>query len=381
MTHRPAASRTGSGRRPDGRLGGRRAAAAPFALLLAASLAVAGCGASGSHDDASSKADGPAAARGQEDSGSGSDSGGDSGALDNGSPAPSGAPGSTGSGKSKGAATGTRNQQPAATYLVRTANLTVRTAKVGDALDKARALVADAGGYAGDEDTSVDTEGHEQSTIQLRVPPAAYDGLLTRLAALGKLMDRKVSVEDVTGQVVDVESRIKSQQASVARVRKLMDQAGTLSDVVSLESELSTREADLEALQAQQTSLREKTNLATVTLRLVEPPVKAAAPKPPKKKHHDGFWTTIGHALGDGWHAFYVAVRGVLVVVSAALPFLVVLLAGLIGYRLARRRWPRATPPTMAPPVWNPPARPPVGHAAAPTGPGAPEEEQRPPTG
>ncbi|SFE88352.1 protein of unknown function [Actinacidiphila alni] len=348
MKHRPEVRRGGIRGAAGARR--RRLAAVPFALLLAASVAVAGCSAS---DHASSDKAAAPAARGQSDTGNG-DSGSESAA--NGSSgtdatrAPSGAP-STGKGATSGGSD--RRTTPAPTYLVRTANLTVRTPTVGDALDKARAMAADAGGYAGDEDTSVDSAGHEQSTIQLRVPPAAYDGMLTRLAGLGKLLDRKVSVEDVTGQVVDVESRIKSQQASVARVRKLMDQAGSLGDVVSLESELSTREADLESLEAQQAALRARTDLATVTLRLVEPPVKPAVPKP-KPVHHDGFWTQVGHALGGGWHAFYVTMRGILVVVSAALPFLLVALSVLVGYRLFRRYRPRQEPPTMAPPAWSP---------------------------
>jgi hypothetical protein len=368
MTHRPELFRGGAHRHD--RPGRRRAAAVPFALLLAASLAVAGCSAS---DHASAdKAAAPAATRGQDNGAN------DSGSLENGRSGTDAS--SSASGTRKGATTGNGSRHttpPAPTYLVRTATLTVRTPTVGDALDKARAMAADAGGYAGDEDTSVDAAGHEQSTIQLRVPPAAYDSVLTRLAGLGKLMDRKVSVEDVTGQVVDVQSRIRSQQASVARVRKLMDQAGSLGDVVSLESELSTREADLESLEAQQSALREQTNLATVTLRLVEPPVKPAAPEPRPKPHHDGFWTQVGHALGGGWHAFYVTARGVLVVVSAALPFLVVVLAGLIGYRLLRRRWPRQEPSSMTPPRWSPRARPPVGTRAAA---GDAAEEERPPT-
>lgn len=411
MTHRPEAPRglgvpRGDGGHRHDRRRRRRLATATFALLLAASLAVAGCSDTGSAG--SDKAAAPAV--GSQDNNGAADNGSGSGSLENGDngtgakSAPSGAPDS-GATSDKAATTGTtgndgkRTAPSAPTYLVRTANLTVRTPKVGDALDKARAMAADAGGYAGTEDTSVDAKGHEQSTIQLRVPAAAYDGLLTRLAGLGKLMDRKVSVEDVTGQVVDVESRIKSQQASVTRVRKLMDQAGSLSDVVSLERELSTREADLESLEAQQASLRERTNLATVTLRLVEPPVKPAAKKPAPKPHHDGFWTQVGHALGGGWHAFYVTVRGVLVVVSVVLPFLVVALAGLIGYRLLRRRWPRQEPPSMTPRGWTPTARPPDGppigtqaarttpaaHATPAAGPDAPDRKegqgQEPPTG
>lgn len=343
------------GTRPRARSGSRRRVGGAFALLLAASLAVAGCSATGSSNDsaASSGKDAAAPARLPDQAGSGSKDAG--GATRN----------------DTGGSPNTRVQPPAATYLIRTADLTVRTRHVADALDKARTLVADAGGYAGDEDTSLDSAGHEESTIQLRVPPAAYDRLLTDLGALGTLLDRKVSVQDVTGKVVDVQSRITSQQASLTRVRLLMDRAGKLSDVVALEGELSTREADLESLQAQQASLKAQTDLATVTLRLTEPPVR---PAPPQKAKHDGFWTSVGHALGDGWHAFYLAIRGVLIALSVLLPFLVVALLAWFGYRLARRWWPRTIP---APTLPQPPRRAPAEAAEE----RATPEKEEPPVG
>ncbi|HEY5837094.1 DUF4349 domain-containing protein [Streptomyces sp.] len=304
---------------------GRRGAGALFALLLAGSLAVAGCSSSGGSDSSSASADKaaparPGGGRAQADSPSGA-TGDDA--------APGGRP-----------TTGARTPAPA-TYLVRTAHMTVRTPHVEDALNKARDLAAAAGGYAADEDTSVDARGHTRSSVQLRVPAAGYDRLLTDLAGLGTLLERRVSVADVTGEVVDVESRIKSQQASVARVRALMDRAARLSDVVSLESELSTREAALESLEAQQATLRSQTDLATVTLRLTEPPVRFVPPKPAA---HDGFWTAVGHALEDGWHAFYLALRGTLVVLSVTLPFLLAGLLAWFAYRPVRRLLPRRRP-------------------------------------
>ncbi|WP_329173779.1 DUF4349 domain-containing protein [Streptomyces sp. NBC_01477] len=327
----------------------RRPRAAVFAsLLLAAVLGVAGCGASSDSSTADKAAAPAAAAKGAQEGAPDADSGNSSGGGSDSGAATESAGGSGGTGSSAPAAAapsaGAKKAPALApTYLVRTADLSIRTPHVADALEHARALADGAGGWAGDENTAVDTAGHTTSTIELRVPPAAYDKLLDDLSGLGKLLGRKVSVQDVTGQVVDVQSRVKSQQASVDRVRKLMDQASGLSDVVSLESELSTREAALEALEAQQASLRAQADLATVTLRLSEPPVKAAphvAPKPEK----DGFWTTVGHALRGGWHAFSVTVRTVLVVLSVLLPFLALGALVWAAYRQVRRWWPRAEP-------------------------------------
>ncbi|MFI9102673.1 DUF4349 domain-containing protein [Streptomyces fildesensis] len=292
----------------------RRPFAALAAAALTATLTVAGCGASGSSND--SKADKAAAAPQRADA---------QGAAD----APSAAPGTA-----KGATT--KTPAPSQNYVVRTATLSVEAKdSVAAALASARTTVTGAGGYVGDENTSRDSQGLEHSTITLRVPPESYDKVLNDLAGLGKLIERKVSTEDVTSQVVDVESRIRSQQASLARVRELMNRTTQLSDVVTLEGELSTREANLEALQAQQASLKERTNLATVTLVLSEPEHPASAP-PPKKD--DGFWESVGNALGTGWHAFYVTLRGILVVLSVALPFAALGLAGWFVFVVVRRR-------------------------------------------
>ncbi|SEG08879.1 protein of unknown function [Actinacidiphila yanglinensis] len=299
------------------RRGNRRRIGACCALVLAAAVAVAGCSASGG-DASSAQRDDAAGAKQA-----------DSAPYDAATPTPSGA---TGSGTTR---SGTAPAATPATYVVRTATLSVRTPHVQDQLARARQDADRAGGYAGDETTTVDAHGRAASTIQLRVPPSRYDAVLAELGSLGKLLERKVNVQDVTGQVVDVKSRITSQQASVARVRALMDKATDLTDVVSLEGELSTRESALESLEAQQKSLTSRTDLATITLKLSEPPVKAAVARP---AGHRGFWSTVGHAFAVGWHGFTVAVRGLLVALAVALPFLaVVALVGYLAYRLRRR--------------------------------------------
>jgi hypothetical protein len=352
----------------------RRGGAAVAALLLAVALGVAGCSASAGNDSAASdKAAAPMSDGANSIPEAGQDGGSGAAKSDSGAAAES-TGGTGGTAPSAPAAGNGKGKTPALapTYLVRTAELSIRTAHVEEASLQARTLVAAAGGYAGDEDTAVDAQGHATSTIQLRVPPAAYDKLLDDLGRLGTLLGRKVSVDDVTSQVVDVQSRIKSQQASVDRVRKLMDQASGLTDVVSLEAELSTRESALEALEAQQASLRAQADLATVTLRLSEPPVKAPAHKAQEKKK-DGFWKTVGDALAGGWHAFYVTVRAVLVVLSVLLPFLAVGALVLLAWRLLRRWRPRTAQART--PVVQQPAAPLPKHPAVPGARGGREEQ------
>jgi hypothetical protein len=333
---RDTSGRPGSGRRQRA----ARRSTALVAVLLAGLLGLAACSSSGGGDSSSSKAAAPGVAgdrAGQGTSGGSGLSSAEGG--DKAVPTQPTQPTQPGSGA---------KAAPRPTYMVRTADLSVRTRHVADALERAKEYADRAGGYAGDEDTEVDSSGRTTSSVQLRVPPAQYESVLDELAGLGTLLSREVNVKDVTGQVVDVQSRIKSQRASVDRVRKLMDQATDLSEVVSLESELSSREAALESLEAQQASLEGQTDLATVTLRLSEPPAK---PAKPAKEHHDGFWTQVGHGLGDGWHGFYLAMRTVLVVLAVLLPFLGLFTLLAWAYRVARRRWFPYREPASAPPA------------------------------
>ncbi|WP_050502564.1 DUF4349 domain-containing protein [Streptomyces monomycini] len=294
--------------------GARRAAAA---ALLVASLGVAGCGAAGPGDteQASAEQSGTGAARGEQ---------GMVGPKAPGAAESADGKAGTDKGSGTGSSTGTGKPAPVATaQIIRTASLTVEAEDVPGALAKARTAAKGVGGYVGDESTDRDGEGRERSRVELRVPPEAYDGLLDRLSRLGTLKKRQVSAKDVTDQVVDTGSRIKTQQASVARVRALMDKATTIGDIVTLESELSRRQSELESLQARLKSLQEQTGMATVTLVLHEPDAAA--------DEDEG--TSFGDALSGGWDAFTEGVRRLLIAVGASLPFLV---AGALVYVLWR---------------------------------------------
>ncbi|MFE0415769.1 DUF4349 domain-containing protein [Streptomyces tendae] len=287
-------------------------------LLLVTALAVTGCSASDSGSDAGGNAKAAAPQQGSPAEGSQADG-------------KAGAAGEAGTG-------GTGASAPpklAPSHVVRTVSLSVQVEDTPKALDAARTATEDAGGYVGDESTTRDAEGHERTEVTLRVPVARYEDVLDDLEGAGKLLRRDAKAEDVTDQVVDVDSRVKSQRASVARVRELMDRATKLSDVVALEGELSTRQAELEALLARQAALKDRTSLATITLSLSQTPIEHVE----KKDDEDpGFLD----ALAGGWDAFVTMLRRVAVVLGAVLPFAAAAaLLVLLWLRVVRPRLPR----------------------------------------
>jgi len=313
-----------------------RAAAAVGALLLAGSLAACSGDASTTSGNTDSAVSG----------------GGGSGAeapkpQDPGAVAGDGTAAGRESDKGTGSGTSTSARVlPSDRDVVYRGSITVQVPDVGRAADRAEALATGSDGVVFSEQSTTDPRHprYGQATLTLRVPPSAFGPTLDGLSRLGKELERQRSAEDVTTQVTDVDSRVRSQQRSVDRVRVLLGQAKTIGEVVQVEAELSRREADLESLEAQLAKLKDITDLATIEVTLVSPD---RTPAPVKDDGPDlGFLTGLRGGLGALAGIALVAVT----VLGALAPFaLVVALLGVPAYLVLRsRRRPPTTPPAPA---------------------------------
>jgi hypothetical protein len=250
-------------------------------------------------------------------------------------------------GGAAGAKTGSR--AAVAVYdrkLARRADISITVPDVDAAATKVRSIAVSANGMVlaeaiSSEPDDVTTGGF--STITISVPTDELDATLDRLSALGKVHARNASTDDVTGQYVDTEARVKTMQASVDRVRALMSQATKLGDIVSLEAELSRRQADLESTESQLAALKDAVALSPVEVRLStdEKVLQQAEPE-------TGFLA----GLKAGWGAFTGSVTVLLTVLGALLPFAVVLALVLVPLLVWLRRRTSRTPPSVqtAPP-------------------------------
>jgi hypothetical protein len=228
--------------------------------------------------------------------------------------------------------------------LIRTASLEVRIATasgVAHAADEADRIAVDAGGAVYSDDRTAGR--HASADITLKVPPDSLESVINRLAALGKEIQRSSSTKDVTSQVADVASRTLSARQSLARLRALYGDATKVGQVIEIESEIATREADLESLEAQQRALASETATATINLSLTA--AKHVAP-PPKPHHARGGF--VG-GLTHGWDAFVTTLTALVTALGAVLPFLLlVLIAGAAAWRW-RHRLPFRRPSRSVP--------------------------------
>lgn len=199
--------------------------------------------------------------------------------------------------------------------VITTAELTMTTRDVERAGAQAVDIVESRGGFVEREEAEL--AGTPLITLVLKVEPTEYRETLDAIEELGDVTQRSENIEDVTQQVVDLESRIDTARVSTQRLRELLEGRGSLRDIVTLERELSQREADLESLLAVRQSIARQVDHATITLHLRRPPKTASAGEPSEKI--PGFL----RGLKTGWGAFVNVVLGVVTVVGFVLPFAV----------------------------------------------------------
>jgi len=227
----------------------------------------------------------------------------------------------------------TTNPGVEAQQVISTGNVQLRSKDVGQALFDIRKVVDLHGGTVSENNTETDKDGAAlRSRMVLRIPTADFDEAMTELEQTATLVSSQRESADVTTQVLDIDVRVEAQQRSIDRIQVLFDNATSIKDIVSVESELSRRQADLASLQAQQRYLADQTSMSTITLAVERTSEQAKAK--PKDDDDTGFMA----GLAGGWHALRGFLIGASTVAGALLPWLVLaLVLAIPGWPLARR--------------------------------------------
>jgi hypothetical protein len=215
----------------------------------------------------------------------------------------------TAGGAAGGTATTTGSSVPTvASRVVQTGefSLEVAVGQVRPVLARLTALADGAGGYISasrDDDTQVLPSG----TSTLRVPVASFDAVTAQVRKLGKITSASTTARDVTSQYVDLNARISAAQQTRDAYYTLLTKATTIGDTLAVQ----------QSLQTAQTQLADSSDLATLTVSVVQ---KAPSTAVPVKKHADnGF----GKSLRQAGHAFNTGLQWI---ISALGPILLVLI-------------------------------------------------------
>ena len=225
--------------------------------------------------------------------------------------------------------------QPAKIQQTGTLGLAVDRGDLGPTMTKLTALAAANGGFVASSQTQsgAGSGGAPYGSVTLQVPVANFSAVLKQAQALGRTSDLTTKATDVTGQYVDLQSRIAALGVSRQQYLTILAKAATVGDVLAVQEQLDTIESQIEQLQGQLQVLTGETSYSTLSVTVSE----GSRPPRPGPLPESG----LVRAWHDSIGGFVAGVEGVVRVAGPVLFALLCLGLVLVGGRALWRRYQR----------------------------------------
>ena len=161
--------------------------------------------------------------------------------------------------------------------VISQASVSMEVDEVPVAVAQVRTTAESLGGFVGQLSSSGGPE-RQQSTMTIRVPQAEFFTALEHIKSLGKVRSENVGSEDVTERFIDLEARLRSALREEESLLSLLDKANQVSEILTIERELSRVRSDIERAQGQLNFLERRVDLSTITVSLFPPDAEVAEP-------------------------------------------------------------------------------------------------------
>lgn len=203
--------------------------------------------------------------------------------------------------------------------LIKRVNLTVETQTFDDYLTTLEHALADHQGYV----QSSNVYGSSRRTAQytVRVPVQALEGFLEAISQKGVIAARSTSQDDVTLTYVDTQAHITALRAEETSLLRLLEEAGSLEDVISLQNRLSDVRYEIESYESQLRSLDNLIDYATVNFTVEEVEREEPVLANPTT------WEKIDDNWASGFRFLGSFLKGLFIFLASALPFIAIVAA------------------------------------------------------
>ena len=233
----------------------------------------------------------------------------------------------------------TATAMPENQKLIRTVYMDAQTTSMDSVMSWLETRVAELGGYF--EQKSIRRSGsrddgsyYRYADMMIRVPAENLDGFLAQIGENAVVTSTREETENVTLQYVSTKSRVEALETEQKRLLELLEEAGSMEDLLTIESRLTDVRWELENYASQLRVLDNQVDYSTVYLNIneVDKP-KAVTERTVWQKIGDGF----SENAGDMWDGLVNAFIWVLTMIPYLIPL--ALIAGVVLLVLRLTIW------------------------------------------
>ena len=127
----------------------------------------------------------------------------------------------------------------------------------------------------------------KDQSVQIKVPSASFRDAMTKIEALGGVVNRSVTADDVSEEFHDLEVRLVNLRATRARLQEFLAKAPSINDMLTVERELERVAQEIDKGEGRLEFLRTRAAMSAISVALtpkpkpVQPIVVADKPLPP----------------------------------------------------------------------------------------------------
>jgi hypothetical protein len=150
------------------------------------------------------------------------------------------------------------------------------------------------GGYIAKEN-SYDYSNNPTDELIVRVPAKDFDKFMTEvLDGVEKIDYKRVDIEDVTEQFVDIEARLKSKRQLETKYAELLTKANSMEDILKIQKEMEIIREEIESAEGRLKYLNNQVGYSTLKINYYEHKLSGGF----------NFSGKMGNALKDGSTGF-----------------------------------------------------------------------------
>lgn len=230
----------------------------------------------------------------------------------------------------------TATAMPENQKLIRTVYMDAQTTSMDGVMSWLENRVAELGGYF--EQKSIRRSGsrddgsyYRYADMVIRVPAENLDGFLAQIGENAVVTSTREETENVTLQYVSTKSRVEALETEQKRLLELLEEAGSMEDLLTIEERLTDVRWELENYASQLRVLDNQVDYSTVYLNINEV-------DKPKVVTERTVWQKIGDGFAENTIDLWDGIVAVFVWLLSSMPFLIPLaVSAVVGFKVGKR--------------------------------------------